>query len=105
MNDNTPISEIAAILGHTSAQSTRQYVWSNISQLRTAASEVPAYDHDKEFLVFQEGIFKPYFEKYIEFKRGKGEKVSQSTLVRLRGLNESLNRCSNTLDTDRNMLN
>lgn len=45
MNDNTPISEIAAILGHTSVQSTRQYVWSNISQLRAAALEVPAYDH------------------------------------------------------------
>jgi len=59
---------------------------------------------DKEFLVFQEGIFKPYFEKYIEFKRGKGEKVSQSTLVRLRGLNDSLNRCSNTLDIDRNIV-
>lgn len=59
---------------------------------------------DKEFLTFQDGIFKPYLEKYIEFKRGKGEKVSQSTLVRLRGLNESLNRCSNTLDTDRNIV-
>lgn len=45
MSDNTPISEIAAILGHTSAQSTRQYVWSDISQLRTAALEVPAYDY------------------------------------------------------------
>lgn len=42
MGDNTPINEIAAILGHTSAQSTRQYVWSDISQLRTAALEVPA---------------------------------------------------------------
>jgi len=45
MSDNTPISEIAAILGHTSAQSTRQYVWSDINQLRTAALEVPAYDY------------------------------------------------------------
>jgi integrase/recombinase XerD len=45
MGDNTPINEIAAILGHTSAQSTRQYVWSSISQLRTAALEVPAHDH------------------------------------------------------------
>jgi integrase/recombinase XerD len=43
--DNTPINEIAVILGHTSAQSTKQYVWSNISQLRAAALEVPAYDH------------------------------------------------------------
>ena len=45
MGDNTPISEIAAILGHTSAQSTRQYIWSNINQLRTAALEVPTYDY------------------------------------------------------------
>ena len=57
---------------------------------------------DKEFLAFQEGIFKPYFEKYIEFKRGKGEKVSQSALIRLKGLNESLNRCRSRLDIDRN---
>lgn len=59
---------------------------------------------DKEFLAFQDGIFKPYFEKYIEFKRGKGEKVSQSALIRLRVLNESLNRCSNTLDIDHNIV-
>lgn len=45
MSDNTSISEIAAILGHTSAQSTRQYVWTDINQLRTAAMEVPAYDY------------------------------------------------------------
>jgi integrase/recombinase XerD len=45
MSDNTPINEIAAILGHTSAQSTRQYIWSNINQLRTAALEVPEYDY------------------------------------------------------------
>lgn len=57
---------------------------------------------DKEFLTFQDGIFKPYFEKYIEFKRGKGEKVTHSTLIRLKALNESLNRCSSTLDIDRN---
>lgn len=57
---------------------------------------------DKEFLAFQDGIFKPYFEKYIEFKRGKGEKVSHSALIRLRVLNQSLNRCSSTLDIDRN---
>ena len=43
---------------------------------------------DKEFLAFQDGIFKPYFEKYIEFKRGKGEKVSPSALIRLRSLNK-----------------
>ena len=47
--------------------------------------------NDKEFLKFEEGFFKPYFEKFIEFKRGKGEKVSNSTLIRLRKLNNSLN--------------
>lgn len=57
---------------------------------------------DKEFLAFQDGIFKPYFEKYIEFKRGKGEKVTHSTLIRLKAMNESLNRCSSILEIDRN---
>lgn len=45
---------------------------------------------DKEFSAFQNGIFKPYFEKYIEFKRGKGEKVTHSTLIRLKTLNNAL---------------
>lgn len=45
MSDDTPISEIAAILGHTSAQSTKQYIWSDIAQLRMAALEVPAHGH------------------------------------------------------------
>ena len=40
--------------------------------------------NDKEFLKFEEGFFKPYFEKFIEFKRGKGEKVASSTLIRFR---------------------
>jgi len=44
MDDGTPINEIANILGHTSAQSTKQYVWSSFSQLRSAALEVPKYD-------------------------------------------------------------
>ncbi|MGD0005942.1 MAG: tyrosine-type recombinase/integrase [Anaerolineaceae bacterium] len=57
---------------------------------------------DKEFLTFQDGIFKPYFEKCIEFKRGKGEKVGRSALIRLRALNASLNRNSSTLAIDRN---
>ena len=48
--------------------------------------------NDKEFLKFEEGFFKQYFEKFIEFKRGKGEKVANSTLIRLRKLNNSLNR-------------
>lgn len=47
--------------------------------------------NDKEFLKFDEGFFKLYFEKYIEFKRGKGEKVSRSMLIRLRKLNNVLN--------------
>ncbi len=57
---------------------------------------------DKEFLTFQDGIFKPYLEKYIEFKRGKGEKVTHSTLIRLKALNESLNRYNSILEIDRN---
>lgn len=47
--------------------------------------------NDKEFLKFEEGFFKPYFEKFIEFKRGKGEKVAHSTMIRLKKLNNSLN--------------
>ncbi|WP_370783218.1 tyrosine-type recombinase/integrase [[Ruminococcus] lactaris] len=37
----TPVNEIAVILGHTSAASTKAYVWSNIERLRIAALEVP----------------------------------------------------------------
>lgn len=48
--------------------------------------------NDKEFLKFEDGFFKPYFEKLIEFKRGKGEKVASSTLIRFRKLNNSLNQ-------------
>ena len=54
--------------------------------------------NDKEFAGFHDGIFKPYFEKYIEFKRGKGEKVAQSTLVRLKALNSDLNRYCPSLE-------
>jgi integrase/recombinase XerD len=46
--------------------------------------------NDKEFRAFQEGTFKEYFEKYIMFKRGKGEKVTRSTLIRLKSLNQEL---------------
>jgi integrase/recombinase XerD len=53
---------------------------------------------DKEFFAFQDGIFNPYFKKYIEFKRGNEEKVSQLILVRLRGSNNSHYRYSSTLD-------
>ena len=47
---------------------------------------------DREFLMFEDGYFKPYFEKYIEYKRGKGEKVARSTIIRLRKLNNDLNQ-------------
>lgn len=46
---------------------------------------------DKEFQNYSEGIFKPYFEKFIEFKRSKGEKVGHSALVRMKALNDDLN--------------
>lgn len=52
---------------------------------------------DKEFHRYEDGFFKPYFEKFIEYKRGKGEKVSHSTLVRFGKLNNALNK----YDTDR----
>lgn len=54
--------------------------------------------NDKEFAAFQNGIFKPYFERYIEFKRGKGEKVSHSTLIRLKSLNNALCSHCSTLE-------
>ena len=57
---------------------------------------------DKEFLAFDDGIFKPYFERFIEFKRGNGEKVAHSTLIRLKTLNSALNECSDTLELDQN---
>ena len=44
------------------------------------------------YIKSEEGFFKPYFEKFIEFKRGKGEKVASSTLIRFRKLNNSLNQ-------------
>ena len=47
---------------------------------------------DKDFFKFEEGLFRPFFEKYIEFKRGKGEKVARSTISRLRMLNHDLNK-------------
>ena len=52
--------------------------------------------NDKEFLRFEDGFFKPYFEKFIEYKRGKGEKVAHSTLIRFGRLNNALNK----YDTD-----
>lgn len=59
--------------------------------------------NDKEFLAFQEGIFKGYFEKYIIFKRGKGEKVHRSTLIRLKSLNQALNQSCHSLEINRNV--
>lgn len=41
LNTGTPINEIAVILGHTSATSTKTYIWSDIEHLRIAALEVP----------------------------------------------------------------
>jgi len=43
LGDGVPINEIATILGHTSATSTKAYVWSDIEHLRIAAMEVPNY--------------------------------------------------------------
>lgn len=51
---------------------------------------------DREFLRFEEGFFKPYFEKFIKYKRGKGEKVAHSTLIRLGKLNNALNKYDTT---------
>ena len=53
---------------------------------------------DKEFTGFHEGLFKSYFERYIEFKRGQGEKVDHSKLVRLRALNNKLNQYCPSLE-------
>lgn len=39
-NQTIPITEVKTILGHTSIQSTKQYIWSNIEQLKNAALEV-----------------------------------------------------------------
>ena len=54
---------------------------------------------DKEFLTFEDGFFKPLLGKYIEFKRGKGEKVSHSTMIRLKKLNNRLNRYNSEVVT------
>lgn len=41
LKTGTPVNEIAVILGHTSAASTKTYIWSDIEHLRIAALEVP----------------------------------------------------------------
>lgn len=47
--------------------------------------------NDKELLKMDDGFYKSYIVEFIEFKRGKGEKVAHSTLIRLRALNNQLN--------------
>lgn len=39
----TPINQVADILGHSTTQSTLQYIWSDIIKLKVAAEEVPSY--------------------------------------------------------------
>ena len=56
---------------------------------------------DKEFAGFHDGIFKKQFEWFIEFKRGKGEKVAHSTLIRLKTLNNVLIQYCPTLEISR----
>lgn len=46
---------------------------------------------DKELLSYSNGLFKPYFEKFILYKRSKGEKVTHSALSRMKYLNDALN--------------
>ena len=41
LDSGTPVNEIAVILGHTSVESTKTYIWSDIEHLRIAALEVP----------------------------------------------------------------
>lgn len=38
-----PINQVADILGHSTTQSTLQYIWSDIPKLKVAAEEVPSY--------------------------------------------------------------
>lgn len=42
---NIPINEVATILGHTSVSATKQYVWSDMLNLKKAALEVLSYDN------------------------------------------------------------
>jgi integrase len=46
---------------------------------------------DRDFQRFNDGVFKPYFEKFILYKRSKGEKVAPPALVRMKYLNDTLN--------------
>lgn len=47
--------------------------------------------NDREWEQFNEGPFKAHFERFIEYKRSKGEKVARNSLQRLRDLNNELN--------------
>ena len=40
LGENTTINEIASILGHSSAKSTKRYIWSDIKHLKLCALEV-----------------------------------------------------------------
>ena len=55
---------------------------------------------DIEIQSYQEGIFKPFFIDFIQFKRSKGEKVAHSALVRMKYLNDTLNNYG-TLEVSR----
>jgi integrase len=43
LSDETPIDEIAAILGHKKIESTKGYAWADMKHLKSAALEVPQY--------------------------------------------------------------
>ena len=44
LNGGISLNDIASILGHSSASSTKTYVWSDIENLRSAVMEVPGHD-------------------------------------------------------------
>jgi site-specific recombinase XerC len=44
MEADTNIHEVAVILGHTTVATTKNYIWSDIAHLKSAALEVPPYD-------------------------------------------------------------
>lgn len=43
LGEDTTVNEIAAILGHSSAKSTKPYIWSDIKHLKMCALEVDSY--------------------------------------------------------------
>jgi integrase/recombinase XerD len=44
LEQDVPIHEVAVILGHTTVAATKNYIWSDIAHLKSAALEVPPYD-------------------------------------------------------------